>query len=86
MVFDDIQLPQVESLLSTFIELDERWEMVAGTSKWRAFRRSVGGATRGGLVRPTVLSAAAAAAGPMRRVKDLVPLPVKVRIKQWVGR
>ena len=39
VVFDDIQLPQVESLLSTFIELDERWEMVAGTSKWKAFRR-----------------------------------------------
>ena len=39
VVFDDVQLDQVRWLLDTFIGPDPRWERLAGTDKWTAFRR-----------------------------------------------
>ena len=81
VVFDDVQLPQVDFLLTTFIEPDARWEMVAGTSKWRAFRRlSEGSLGEDWYAQP--FFSAPSAPTPTHRVKDLVPL----RIKQWVRR
>jgi hypothetical protein len=83
VVFDDAELPQVDFLLTTFIEPDERWEMVAGTTKWRAFRRlSEGSLGEEWYAQPFFPSRPASPPGPMRRVKDLVPL----RIKQLVRR
>jgi hypothetical protein len=83
VVFDDVQLPQVDSLLSTFIEPDERWEMVAGTTKWKAFRRlSEGSLGEDWYAQPFFPSRSSSPPGAMRRVKDLVPL----RVKQLVRR
>ncbi|MBV8464272.1 MAG: class I SAM-dependent methyltransferase [Acidimicrobiales bacterium] len=39
VVLDDLQLPAVWSLAHSFLEGDNRWEKVGGTSKWRAYRR-----------------------------------------------
>jgi hypothetical protein len=86
VVFDDIQLPQVNSLLTSFLEPDPRWETVAGTNKWKAFRRLSEGPLGEDWLAQPFFPQSSPTSGPMRRVKDLVPLPVKVRIKQWVGR
>jgi hypothetical protein len=82
VVFDDVQLPQVQCLLTTFIEPDERWEPVAGTTKWRAFRRLSEGSLGEEWFAQPFFSMPSPQRGPMRRIKDLVPL----RIKQWVRR
>lgn len=82
VVFDDIQLPQVESLLSTFIEPDQRWEMVASTSKWKAFRRLSEGPLGEDWLSQPFFPRPSSSPGPLRRVKDLIPL----QIKQWVRR
>jgi hypothetical protein len=82
VVFDDVQLPQVQCLLTTFIEPDERWEPVAGTTKWRAFRRLSEGSLGEEWFAQPFFSMPSPPPGPMRRIKDLVPL----RIKQWVRR
>jgi hypothetical protein len=37
-VLDDINLPAVR-LLRRFLDQDPRWEALAGTKKWRAWRR-----------------------------------------------
>lgn len=43
VVFDDVRLPAVGSFLDSYLDRDDRWEKVAGTMKWRAYRRlSVG--------------------------------------------
>jgi predicted O-methyltransferase YrrM len=39
VVFDDVPLPAVGRFLDTYLDLDPRWERVAGTRKWRAYRR-----------------------------------------------
>ena len=39
VVFDDVQPNQVRLLIDAFIEPDPRWERLAGTDKWSAFRR-----------------------------------------------
>jgi hypothetical protein len=39
VVFDDVPMPAVRSFLDSYLELDDRWERVAGTVKWRAYRR-----------------------------------------------
>ncbi len=44
VVFDDIDLPAVRILLDSYLELDDRWVSIAGTSKWRAYRRVSEGA------------------------------------------
>jgi hypothetical protein len=38
LVVDDVNLPAVRQLVR-FLDQDPRWEPVAGTGKWRAFRR-----------------------------------------------
>jgi hypothetical protein len=80
VVFDDVQLPQVDLLLTTFIEPDARWEMVAGTTKWKAFRRlSEGSLGEDWYAQPFFPTPPPTSP---RRIKDLVPL----RIKQLVRR
>ena len=39
VVFDDIPLPAVSSFLDSYLDRDDRWERIAGTRKWRAYRR-----------------------------------------------
>jgi hypothetical protein len=39
VVLDDINLPQVWTLIDTFLERDARWQKLAMTGKWAAFRR-----------------------------------------------
>lgn len=82
VVFDDVQLPQVQFLLTAFIEPDERWESVAGTTKWKAFRRLSEGSLGEEWFDQPFFSMPAPSPGAMRRIKDLVPL----RIKQLVRR
>ena len=39
-IFDDVQLPAVGSLLDSYVDRDDRWQPMDGTSgKWRAYRR-----------------------------------------------
>ena len=38
-VFDDVPLPAVSSFLDSYLDRDDRWERIAGTRKWRAYRR-----------------------------------------------
>ncbi len=42
LVLDDVDLPAVR-LLVGFLEQDPRWSPLAGTAKWRAWRREQGG-------------------------------------------
>jgi predicted O-methyltransferase YrrM len=42
LVVDDLDLPAVD-VLTKFVSKDPRWTQVAGTRKWRAWVRSVGG-------------------------------------------
>jgi hypothetical protein len=77
VVFDDVQLPQVESLIETFIQPDPRWEALAATGKWKAFRRtSEGPLAEGEWNQPFFPKPPP---GLVRRAKDLVP----VEIKRW---
>ena len=43
VVFDDVPLPAVGRFLDSYLDLDPRWEQVAGTRKWRAYRRTADG-------------------------------------------
>lgn len=80
VVFDDVQLPQVNVLLETFVEPDPRWERVASTSKWRAFRRlSEGPLGEEWFDQPFFPSPPP---GFMRRARDLVPLSIKKRLRR----
>jgi predicted O-methyltransferase YrrM len=82
VVFDDIQLPQVGWFLKTFIESDQRWETVARTSKWAAFRRlSDGPLGEEWFDQPFFPTPPL---GVMRRTKDLVPLSIKKRVRAFV--
>jgi len=86
VVFDDINVPQVSCLLSTFIEPDQRWETVAGTSKWKAFRRLTEGPLgeewfRQPFFPPTPGRLEVQASGLVRRAKNLVPLSIKKRLR-----
>ena len=38
-VFDDVPLPAVGILLNEYLDRDPRWERIAGTRRWRAYRR-----------------------------------------------
>jgi hypothetical protein len=82
VVFDDVQLPQVHLLLSHFVEPDGRWESVAGTMKWRAFRRMSEGPLGEDWYSQPFFPKPSSSAGTKRRLKDFVPLG----IKQWVRR
>ncbi len=42
LVVDDLDLPAV-ALLARFLELDPRWQALAGTRKWQAWERRVAG-------------------------------------------
>lgn len=77
VVFDDVQLPQVQCLLTTFIEPDERWEPVAGTTKWKAYRRLSEGSLGEEWFDQPYFSLPSSPPGPMRRIKDHVPLRIK---------
>ncbi len=80
MVFDDIQLPQVRSLIESFVERDDRWQKLVATGKWMAYRRlSEGPLVEGELnqpffpvPRPTL----------WRRVKSVVPVSLKRKLRQ----
>lgn len=39
VIFDDVNLAAVRTLVDGFVERDPRWERIAGTGKWRAYRR-----------------------------------------------
>ena len=39
VVFDDVKLPAVQTLLDTYLERDDRWQWLSGRSVWRAYRR-----------------------------------------------
>ena len=75
VVFDDVQLPQVGSLIETFIERDQRWEILASTTKWKAFRRlSEGPLWEWEGQQPFF---PLRSPGPIRRAKNMVPLSIK---------
>jgi hypothetical protein len=78
VVFDDVQLPQVRSLLQMFVDPDPRWERLAGTDKWAAYRRhSAGSLSEGEWMQPFFPEPPV----PLRdRVRAVVPLAVKRRL------
>jgi len=78
VVFDDVQLHQVRLLIDTFIEPDPRWERLAGTDKWCAFRRlTEGSLSEGEWVQPFFPSPVV----PMRdRISALTPIWLKRRL------
>ena len=39
VIFDDVPLPAVSLFLDAYLDRDDRWECIAGTRKWRAYRR-----------------------------------------------
>lgn len=39
VIVDDVQLPAVADYLIRFLDLDDRWDHVAGDHKWRAYRK-----------------------------------------------
>jgi hypothetical protein len=78
VIFDDVQLPQVRSLIETFIGRDHRWERLAATGKWMAFRRlSEGPLVEGELSQQFFPKTPRA---PLRRAKDAVPLSVRTAV------
>jgi hypothetical protein len=87
VVFDDVQLPQVSVFLDTFIELDDRWQRLEATPKWRAYRRmSAGSLSEGQWEQPFFTNPAADGERSWyRALKDAVPpkvrnaIPVTVR-------
>lgn len=90
VVFDDVQLPQVSSFIELMLEPDPRWQALAGTAKWVAFRRdSEGSLTEGEWTqeffpRPTAPPSPEPSGAPpdlIRRIKDLVPVEVKRRLR-----
>ena len=82
VVFDDVQLPQVFLLLSRFGEPDGHGESVAGTMKWKAFRRMSEGSLGEDWYSQPFFPKPSSAAGTMRRLKDFGPLG----IKEWMRR
>ena len=40
VVFDDVKLPAVRTLLDAYVERDDRWQWLAGKSVFRAYRRT----------------------------------------------
>lgn len=80
VVFDDLQLPQVSSLIATFVDPDPRWEAVATTAKWRAFRRTSDGPLAEQHSDQPFFPTPPP--GAVRRAKDLVPLS----LKKWYRR
>lgn len=78
LVFDDVQLPQVRSLIDSFIGRDDRWQGVAVTGKWMAFRRMSEGPLAEGELNQRFFPEPART--PWRRTKDAVPLSVRTTL------
>jgi hypothetical protein len=86
VVFDDIDLPAVGSLLESYVDRDERWQPMDGSGKWRAYRRlsegslaeheSLQGFYTGR--RPIALAVAS------RMAKDAIPIDVRVAIRKRI--
>jgi hypothetical protein len=75
VVFDDVQLPQVRELIETTVEPDDRWQRLAATGKWMAFRRmSEGTLAESESNQPYFPSPNST---PWRRCKDAIPLSIK---------
>ncbi len=83
VVFDDVQLPAVSTFLNTYVELDDRWERIGGTPKWRAYRRLSEGTLSEHESRQPFFKVPPpqGLARASRLVKDAVPL----RLRQWLA-
>ncbi len=88
VVFDDADLPQVSWFLDTFIELDERWQPLHATPKWRAYRRLSEGPLAEGAWEQPFFPAAPSSLGSRwwRALKDAVPLTIRQQLARGTGR
>ena len=86
-IFDDVQLPAVGSLLESYVDCDDRWQVIDATSsKWRAYRRLSGGSLsehesqQGFYTGRRPISSALA----WRMAKDAIPLSVRKAIRSRI--
>lgn len=79
LVVDDLNLPAVQVLVR-FLDADPRWTAVAGTRKWRAWRRERGGTlSEDWTEQPFYRTARDRLLGPARRVRGKVGYEVARR-------
>ncbi len=86
-IFDDVQLPAVGSLLDSYVDCDDRWQLIDATSsKWRAYRRLSDGSLsehesqQGFYTGRRPISWAVAS----RKAKDAIPLSVRRAIRNRI--
>ncbi len=84
IVIDDLQVPQVRSLVEQFLEPDERWVRIDWRWKWIAFRRVSEGSLAESETRQTFFRPLPTRARD--RVKTVIPLSVKTRLRSLVPR
>jgi hypothetical protein len=79
VVFDDIQLPQVRSLIDMSVMPDPRWHFMKQTTKWMAFRRlSEGSLAESEASQPFFPEPKPSISA---RTKNLVPVGIKRALK-----
>jgi hypothetical protein len=82
VVFDDVQLPQVNLLVETFVKPDSRWQELEVTSKWAAYRRMSDGSLGEEWMEQPFFPAPKVKPHnrAIRTLKDAVPLNVRKRL------
>ena len=83
-IFDDVDLPAVGSLLESYLDRDDRWQLMDASGKWRAYRRLSEGSLAGhesqeGFYtgrRPISWAVAS------RMAKDVIPLSVRRAVRK----
>ncbi len=81
-VIDDVQIPQVRTLVDLFIDPDERWLRLDHRWKWIAHRRlSEGGSLTESETRQQFF--VGPRPSPSERLKDVIPLRVKTAVKRF---
>jgi hypothetical protein len=84
VVFDDVKLPAVRQLLESYLDRDDRWQMIGGTAVWRAYRRlSEGPLDSDELLQPFFQIGQTGGLGPIRRLlADVVPPALRERLRR----
>jgi hypothetical protein len=86
VIFDDIDLPAVGSLLDSYLDRDDRWQPMDASGKWRAYRRLSEGSlaeheSQQGFYtgrRPVSWDVA------LRMAKDAIPLSVRRAVRNRI--
>jgi Methyltransferase domain len=87
VVFDDVQLPAVVSLLDSYVDPDDRWRpMEMASGKWRAYRRLSEGSLSEHESRQEFYTGRRPVtwAVASRMGKDAIPLRVRRAVRSWI--